>query len=76
MNVFIHDSLHTARNTIFEMEQAASAMPRSGVMLIDDITTHKGFAIFARRHPGYQTIIASSADGIGHFGIAVNVAED
>ena len=45
-------------------------------MLIDDITTHKGFAIFARRHPGYQTIIASSADGIGHFGIAVNVAED
>jgi Methyltransferase domain len=71
VQVFIHDSLHTARNTIFEMEQAAAAMPQGGVMLIDDITTHKGFAIFASRHPEYRTIIAQSADGIGHFGIAV-----
>ena len=76
VQVFMHDSLHTARNTVFEMEQAAVAIPQGGVMLIDDITTHKGFAIFASRHPEYQTIIAPSADGIGHFGIAVNGAYD
>lgn len=72
VELFIHDSLHTARNTVFEMEQVASAMPSGGVMLIDDISTHKGFAAFARRHPGYQTIVCPSADRKGLFGVAVN----
>lgn len=74
VEVFIHDSLHTARNQLFEMEQAASAMPPGGVILVDDIATHKGFAAFARRHPGYQTIVCPSADRRGMFGIAVNAA--
>jgi len=72
--MFIHDSLHTAENTLFEMEQAASAMPPGGVMLVDDIDTHMGFATFAERHPEYQTVICPSADRNGMFGIAVNVA--
>lgn len=71
VELFIHDSLHTARNTLFEMDQASSAMSHGGVMLVDDIT-HGGFATFARQHVGYQTIICPSADGIGMFGIAVN----
>jgi Methyltransferase domain len=74
VEMFIHDSLHTAKNTMFEMDQAASAMPIGGVMLVDDIDSHMGFAIFARRHPGYQTIICPSADRNGIFGIAVKVA--
>jgi hypothetical protein len=73
VDTFIHDSLHTAENTIFEMEQAASAMPVGGVMLVDDIDSHMGFATFASRHSGYQTIICSSVDRNGLFGIAVNV---
>jgi hypothetical protein len=72
VEVFIHDSLHTAGNTLFEMEQAASAMSPGGVMLVDDIKTHEGFATFARRHPEYQTVTCPSADGLGMFGIAVN----
>ena len=74
VEVFIHDSLHTAKNTVFEMEQAASAMPPGGVMLVDDIKMHEGFATFARRHPEYQTIVCPSADRLGMFGIAVNAA--
>jgi hypothetical protein len=74
VEVFIHDSLHTARNTAFEMDQAASAMPSGGVMLVDDISTHKGFAIFARRHPEYRTVVCPSADRRGLFGIAVKPA--
>ena len=74
VGVFIHDSLHTARNTVFEMDQAASAMPPGGVILVDDIATHTGFATFARRHPGYQAIVCPSADRKGLFGIAVNAA--
>jgi hypothetical protein len=56
------------------MEQAASAMRAGGVMLVDDIDSHMGFAIFAKRHPGYQTIICPSKDRNRMFGIAVNTA--
>lgn len=74
VEVFIHDSLHTVRNTVFELEQAASAMAPGGVMLVDDIALHKGFAVFAERHPEYQTIVCPSADRTGLFGVAVNTA--
>jgi len=73
VEMFIHDSLHTAENTLFEQEQAASAMPTGGVMLVDDIDSHEGFEIFARRHPGYQTMVCPSVDRTGMFGIAINV---
>jgi hypothetical protein len=72
VDLFIHDSLHTAKNTVFEMSQAASVMSPRGVMLVDDISTHEGFATFAQRHPRYQTIVCPSADRKGLFGIAVN----
>ena len=75
MEMFIHDSLHTAENTVFEMEQAASAMSADGVLLVDDIDSNAGFATFANQHPGYETIICPSADRNGMFGIAVNIAD-
>ncbi len=71
VNMFVHDSLHTAKNTLFEMEQAASAMRHGGIMLVDDIKSHLGFATFARRHPEYQSIVCETEDKIGMFGIAV-----
>jgi len=74
VGMFIHDSLHTAENTVFEMEQAASAMSAGGVMLVDDIGSHMGFATFTSRHPAYQTMICPSANRDGIFGIAVNAA--
>jgi Methyltransferase domain len=70
VELFIHDSLHTAKNTLFEMEQAASIMPPGGLMLVDDIRGHDGFATFARRHPEFKTILCSTADRQAGFGIA------
>jgi hypothetical protein len=72
VGMFIHDSLHTAENTVFEMEQAALAMDAGGVMLVDDIDSHLGFATFVERHPRYQSIICPSADRNGMFGVAVH----
>jgi Methyltransferase domain len=74
VELFIHDSLHTARNTRFELEQAASALTAGGALLVDDIGGHDGFATFARRHPACQTIICPAADRAGIFGIAVSAA--
>jgi hypothetical protein len=71
VDLFIHDSLHTARNTLFEMEQAARVLAPGGVMLVDDIKSHNGFAAFASRRPDYQTLVCESLDEIGMFGIAV-----
>ena len=71
VELFIHDSLHTAKNTLFEMEQAASIMPPGGVMLVDDIRGHDGFATFCRRHPEFTTVLCSTADRAAGFGIAV-----
>jgi hypothetical protein len=71
VELFIHDSLHTAKNTLFEMEQAASIMSPGGVMLVDDIRGHDGFATFARRHPEFTTVLCSTADRLAGFGVAV-----
>lgn len=71
VGVFIHDSLHTARNTVFETEQVASAMPSGSVMVIDDIRMHNGFVVFARRHPEFQTIVGRHDDQMGLFGLAI-----
>ncbi len=71
VDLFIHDSLHTFKNTLFEMEQAASVMQAGAVMLVDDIRSHDGFTVFARRHPEFKTIYVSTLDGIGAIGIAV-----
>jgi hypothetical protein len=71
VDVFIHDSLHTAKNTRFEMDHAAEVVPRGGVILADDISTHNGFATFARDHGAFQTIVCPAADQEGQFGVAV-----
>jgi hypothetical protein len=73
VNVFIHDSLHTGKNTLFEMEQVASVMPSGAVMVVDDIGSHDGFVTFAAKHSEFQTLVCPSADGLGVFGIAVKV---
>ncbi len=74
VELFIHDSLHTAENTLFEMEQAASNMAQGGVMLVDDIRGHDGFANFTRQHPEFKTVLCSTADRVAGFGIAVHDA--
>jgi hypothetical protein len=70
VGLFIHDSLHTAKNTLFEMEQAASVMSPGGLLLVDDIRGHDGFATFMRRHPEFKSVLCSTADRDAGFGIA------
>jgi hypothetical protein len=56
------------------MEQAASIMSPGGVMLVDDIRGHDGFATFARRHPEFKPVLCSTADRAAGFGVAVRTA--
>jgi hypothetical protein len=67
IDLFIHDSLHTARNTRFEMERTLSAMAPGGIMIVDDIGTHQGFADFARDFPSLETLVCQHSDRPGSF---------
>jgi len=67
IELFIHDSLHTARHTRFEMERTLSAMAPGGIMIVDDIGTHQGFANFARDVPWLETLDCQHFDRTGSF---------
>ena len=49
VDLFIHDSLHTARNTCFELGTVWPALPPGGVAVVDDIDRNLGFSRFTER---------------------------
>jgi hypothetical protein len=69
VDVFVHDSLHTARNTRFEMERIAGVLAPGGVMLVDDISTHQGFGPWTRVPDLADSLVCPSADREGLFGV-------
>jgi hypothetical protein len=69
VDVFVHDSLHTAGNTRFETGCAGRVLAPGGVMAVDDISTHQAFAERAQRSPGARTLVCPSDDGEGLIGL-------
>ena len=67
VDLFIHDSLHTARNTRFEMQRTLPALATGGVMIVDDISPHQAFADFARDFPLLETLVCPHSDRAGSF---------
>jgi hypothetical protein len=65
VDLFIHDSLHTARNTRFEMEQTLTYLAPGGIMIVDDISTHQAFANFAKDFPSLETLVCPHSDRAG-----------
>ena len=49
IDVFLHDSLHTAANMTFEMETAWPALRSGGVLFVDDVDENAAFLDFATR---------------------------
>jgi hypothetical protein len=76
IDLFIHDSLHTARNMRFEMEQTLNAMAPGGIMLIDDIGVHQAFAEFVRDSPLLETIVCPHSDRTDSFFGLARVSSD
>jgi hypothetical protein len=50
-----------------EMEQTLSALIPGGIMIIDDISTHQGFANFAQDFASLETIVCPHSDRAGSF---------
>ena len=46
VDLFVHDSVHTTRNTCFELGTIWPALPPGGVAVVDDIHRNLGFSRF------------------------------
>jgi hypothetical protein len=77
VDLFIHDSLHTARNTRFEMEQTLKFLAPGGIMIVDDIGTHQAFFNFAQEFPMLETLACPHSDrAASYFGLVYKPAKN
>lgn len=63
IDMFVHDSMHTARNVRFELEQAWPMLPAGGVIAVDDVERNAATADFVAAHPGVDATIMAAEDG-------------
>ncbi len=68
IELFVHDSSHTTRNTRFELERAWGAM-RKGALVADDIERNEAYGAFTRAHPDAASFVATADDSGAQFGI-------
>ena len=57
VDLFIHDSMHSARNVAFEMELAWKYLNPGGMIVVDDIDINPAFKAFAERHPEHASFV-------------------
>lgn len=67
IDLFLHDSLHTARNMRFELRTVWPAMRSGGVMLVDDVD-NQAFRNFLHGADRPPSMVIRSADGPWTFG--------
>ena len=71
VDLFIHDSLHTARNTCFELGTVWPALSPGGVAVVDDIDHSLGFSRFIERVAPGGWVAARHTTGSGMWGTVI-----
>jgi Methyltransferase domain len=74
IDLFVHDSLHTGRNTRFELESAWAVLRPGGVVVVDDINQSLGFRTFVDEARPGAWLAARHVTGPGLWGVAVKAA--
>jgi predicted O-methyltransferase YrrM len=74
IDLFLHDSMHTARNLRFELDHAWASLRPGGALLVDDVDHNAAFHSFTETVPGLRSLIAWHDDGQGLFGIILKDA--
>jgi hypothetical protein len=75
LDLFVHDSLHTGRNTRFELESAWAALAPGGAAVVDDIDHSLGFRNFLDQAAPRAWFAARHVTGGGLWGVAIKAAE-
>jgi hypothetical protein len=60
IDLFIHDSLHSARNVRFELDQAWAALTPGGAIIVDDMDANSAFRSFLETHRGHASLICEA----------------
>jgi hypothetical protein len=77
IDFFLHDSMHTRRNMLFELHTVWPALARGGFVLMDDIERNGAFASFADSCPDVgRCLIAQADDGRALVGILLKALDD
>lgn len=71
LDLFVHDSLHTGRNTRFELESVWAILRPGGVAVVDDIDRSLGFRTFVDETGPRAWLAARHVLGTGLWGVAV-----
>jgi hypothetical protein len=78
VDLFIHDSNHTARNLLFELHHAWAALAPHGLAVADDVDVNCGFHAFLGEHAEHPALVCHAEplrpdnirqDGRGVFGV-------
>ena len=60
IDLFIHDSLHSNRNVMFELECAWRYLSAGGVIVVDDIDANDAFDTFTKAHPEHPSFVCTA----------------
>jgi hypothetical protein len=60
VDLFIHDSMHSNRNVMFELETAWEYLAPDGVMVVDDIDANPAFDTFAKAHARHPSFVCTA----------------
>ena len=60
VDLFIHDSMHSRRNVMFELTLAWQCLSPGGFMVVDDIDANPAFRMFAELHPRHPSLICTA----------------
>jgi Methyltransferase domain len=71
IELFVHDSMHTTRNVLFELECVWPALAPGGAALIDDVERNAGTGRFLQAHPETAAVISTSGDAVALIGCLV-----
>jgi methyltransferase family protein len=71
VDLFLHDSLHTGRNTFFELDTVWPTLPPGGAALVDDIHRNLGFSRFIVQVAPAAWIAARHLSGDGLWGAVI-----
>ncbi len=57
IDFFLHDSLHTKRNMLFEFDEIWPVLRPGGVLLADDVERNTAFGEFKKRNPALWRVV-------------------
>lgn len=69
VDLFVHDSIHTERNLLFEWNAVVMLMEPGGVLVADDVQRHHGLTTFTNEHELSWALVGEHSDGEGLFAV-------